>query len=262
MAGGSDKPTAPYTIEDMANDALDLLRALFGRHQQAGCNGGAHVVGQSMGGMIAQRMAVLEPRLVRSIVLCSTVSWCDGRTAAYWGSLPQLARSLPAADFTRSLLPWMFGRATLEDPDHPAMTVALGAADSVATILPTPPHTYEIQVATMLQFDSRPWLSQISQPALVIVGTDDIGTPPYQSEYISQHIHGAQLHKFEGAGHRAINEHHEEFCTVLTDFVKNAATPSKATQSPLDMATSNFSVGFVGLGNMGGAIVRAMLRRY
>lgn len=187
--GGSGKPTLSYTIDDMARDALDLLGELLG----AGTS--ATVVGQSMGGMIAQRMAVLEPERVRSVVLCSTVSWCDGRTDAYWASLPLLAAALPPADFTKALLPWLFGKATLEDPTNPLLVATLAG---ISSAVPTPAHTWALQIAAMLAFDSRPFLSQITQPALVTVGTDDIGTPPHQAEYLSAHITSkARLHQFD-----------------------------------------------------------------
>lgn len=256
--GGSDKPTEAYTIDDMARDVLELLCNLTG-------GGAAHVVGQSMGGMIAQRMAVLAPKAVLSLALCSTVSWCDGRTDAYWASLPLLARHLPPENFTRAMLPWMVGKDTLEDPTHPFMRSLLSPS---ATAEPTPPHTYEIQVETMLAFDSRPWLQRIRAPTLVTVGTADIGTPPYQSEYLVEHIAGARLHQFEGAGHRALNEQHEAFTSLLRGWLNEhsaTATSAKSEGEGEGQGTSNehsegVQVGFVGLGNMGGAIVRRMLR--
>jgi pimeloyl-ACP methyl ester carboxylesterase len=144
--GGSGKPTAPYSIDDMALDALDLLAELLGD------DGAATIVGQSMGGMIAQRMAVLEPQRVRALVLCSTVSWCDGRTAAYWGSLPLLAEALAPPDFTKALLPWLFGKTTLEDETNPLLLATLAGN---STAVPTPSHTWALQIAAMLAFDSR-----------------------------------------------------------------------------------------------------------
>lgn len=251
--GGSDKPTEAYTIDDMAHDALELLSELTG-------GGAAHVVGQSMGGMIAQRMAVLAPTAVLSLALCSTVSWCDGRTDAYWASLPLLARHLPPEDFTRAMLPWMVGKATLEDTTHPFMRSLLSPP---VTAEPTPLHTYEIQVETMLAFDSRPWLQRIRAPTLVTVGTDDIGTPPSQSKYLAQHIAGARLHQFEGAGHRALNEQHEAYTSVLRDFLGNHSAIASGTIGAAGQGqgtNGGVQVGFVGLGNMGGAIVRSMLR--
>lgn len=248
--GASEKPTLAYTIDDMALDTLELFT------WAAGGEGHAHVVGQSMGGMIAQRMAVLQPHRIRSLVLCSTVSWCDGRTSAYWGSLPTLAQKLQPEEFTRSLLPWMFGRETLADPSHPAMLATLQQPAEKGGVRPqpTPPHTWQLQIAAMLEFDSRPWLSQVTQPTLVTVGTDDIGTAPYQSEHLAEHIAHARLHHFEGAGHRALNEHHDSFLGVLTQFLlseQSAGAPDTG---------GGPSVGFVGLGNMGGALVRSMLR--
>lgn len=247
--GNSDAPTTPYTIDDMGRDALELLGELLGDGQTV------HVVGQSMGGMIAQRMAVIDPVRVRSLTLCSTVAWVDGRTAAYWGSLPLLSKSLSAAEFSRAMLPWMFGRLTLEDPSHPIMIATLNGA---AHPKPTPTHTYDIQVKTMLEFDSRPWLSEIRQPTLVTVGTDDIGTPPYQSEYLAATIDDARLHKFTGAGHRAINEHHESFCALLRRWLHER--DHRQNDGSVSVNADSTQVGFVGLGNMGGAIVRSILR--
>ena len=242
--GGSDAPVAACTIDDMARDALALVA-------EVGLSD-VHVVGQSMGGMIAQRMAVLEPDAVRSLTLCSTVAWIDGRTRAYWGSLPTLAATLSPTDFLKALTPWMAGRATLDDPDSPMLAMIEQAA---AHPQPTPPHTWEQQVDAMLAFDSRPSLAEIGQPTLVTVGSDDIGTPPYQSEYLAEHIDGARLHVFEGAGHRAINERHDEFCALLKDWVQQQDRPRAVATPVSGRRGGEFTTGFVGLGNMGGACV-------
>jgi pimeloyl-ACP methyl ester carboxylesterase len=70
---GSAQPDAPITIDELAADALALVRELG--------VGSVHVVGQSMGGMLAMRLAAADPAAVRSLTLCSTVGWIDGHTS-------------------------------------------------------------------------------------------------------------------------------------------------------------------------------------
>ena len=205
--GFSEKPDTPYTIAEMAADALGLLKDL-------GIEA-AHVVGQSMGGMIAQEMARQQGASCLSITLCDTVAYIDGRTRVEWDCLRIFSRKLVPQEFAYAMVAWGYSRKTLEDKGWVRKFVESAAANPN----PTPPHTYDHQVNTMLAFDSRPWLKDLRVPTLVVVGADDISTPPYQSQYLAQHIPGARYACLSDAGHRVIHERQDDFLKMLTDFI-------------------------------------------
>ena len=207
--GHSDKPTEPYSIKDMAEDAASVLNALN--------ISSAHIVGQSMGGLIAQEMAHSYSEYCRSITLCSTVAFVDGRTTIEWSSLPILSRKLEPKEFFYVMAPWTYGRKTLANTTWLQQNIEQAAKSDCIT----PPHTYDIQTAAMIAFDSRPWLSSIDVPCLVVVGDDDIGTPPYQAQILANSIPNARYACFSNAGHRAITENQKGFIKELTTLISN-----------------------------------------
>ena len=213
--GRSDKPTMPYSIKDMASDAVAVLKHLNITS--------AHIVGQSMGGLIAQEMAHSFPDACKSITLCSTVAFVDGRTTIEWSSMPILSRKLNVKEFLYVFAPWTYGRKALADTEWLQQTINQGAQSDLIT----PPHTYDIQVAAMVAFDSRSWLSSIDTPTLVVVGDDDIGTPPYQAQILATGIPNAKYVCYKDAGHRAITENQEEFIQELKSFISSVEQPKQ-----------------------------------
>ena len=210
-AGRSDKPTEPFTLEQMADDALAVLDA-------AGIET-AHVVGASMGGVISQIVAVKYPHRVRSLTLVCTAcrnhpwrqellqAWAKtaadkgmievGKEAAQWVMSPRSFRRLVPA-FT-----WMGPLAALR-----------------------PRHSFVSQIDAILNTreDLVDQLSTITAPTMVIVGNQDILTPRGDSEEIAERIPNAELVVISGAAHGLMMEHSSTFNRILIEFLQRSET--------------------------------------
>ena len=206
-AGRSDKPEEPFTLEQMADDAIVVLDA-------AGIDT-AHVVGASMGGVISQIVAVKFPHRVRSLTLVCTAcrnhpwrqellqTWAKtaadkgmievGKVAAQWVMSPRSFRRLVPA-FT-----WMGPLAALR-----------------------PRHSFVSQIDAILNTreDLVDQLSTITAPTMVIVGNQDILTPRGDSEEIAERIPNAELVVIAGAAHGLMMEHSSTFNRILIEFLQ------------------------------------------
>jgi len=216
-AGRSDKPTEPFTLEQMADDAIAVLDA-------AGIET-AHVVGASMGGVISQIVAVKYPQRVRSLTLVCTAcrnhpwrqellqSWAKtaeekgmievGKEAAQWVMSPRSFRRLVPA-FT-----WMGPLAALR-----------------------PRHSFVSQIHAILDTreDLVDQLSTITAPTMVIVGNQDILTPRGDSEEIAERIPNAELVVISGAAHGVMMEHSSTFNKIVIEFLQRTELARVAEQ--------------------------------
>ena len=216
-AGRSDKPTVPFTLEQMAEDAIAVLDA-------AGIET-AHVVGASMGGVISQIVAVKHPHRVRSLTLVCTAcrnhpwrqellqSWAKtaeekgmievGKEAAQWVMSPRSFRRLVPA-FT-----WMGPLAALR-----------------------PRHSFVSQIHAIMDTreDLVDQLSTITAPTMVIVGNQDILTPRGDSEEIAERIPNAELVVISGAAHGLMMEHSSTFNKILIEFLQRTELARVAEQ--------------------------------
>jgi pimeloyl-ACP methyl ester carboxylesterase len=206
--GHSDKPQVEYSIAMMADDAAGLLQAL-GLSR-------AHVYGVSMGGMIAQELALRHPHLVGGLVLgCTTPGWAKGvppRPEVIQLMMPepglsreeQIRKSWPAICSPRFLEE---GREFLE----------LMLRRSLEN--PTPVDTMNRQAAAIQAFDSYDRLPQIRAPTLIIHGDQDVLIPPQNAYILHERIPGSRLVIIEGAGHVYFWEKPAESCQAIVEFL-------------------------------------------
>ena len=210
--GESDLPPEPvYTTGQMADDAAAMLRHLeIGR---------AHVVGASMGGTIAQELALRQPRLVRSLTLACT--WVEGdarflHTVESWISL---AYRVPIEERYRHVLyPWLF------TPEFLAKKENVEQAFQRALAYPhqTKPEAIERQGRGIMAWNGTraERVGSIKAPTLVLVGKDDILTPPAFSRDLARKIRRARLVVLPGA-HGFFLEQPELFNRTVIRFLKS-----------------------------------------
>ena len=218
-AGGSDKPEGPYDLEVMAQDALAVLDA-------EGIES-AHVVGASMGGVIAQIIAVRSPERVRSLVLSCTACHHHAWRVELLESWAELAETRGMRALAGEAIRWLVGPR-----HHVRFRVPFGLLGPL--VLDIPAHAFAAQARAIIAMsdDVREELRFVAVPTLVIVGTQDILTPVADSEELAELIPGAELSVVPGAAHGLMIEAANAFNDRVLEFLDRATRwqPVTATQ--------------------------------
>jgi 3-oxoadipate enol-lactonase len=209
-AGRSDKPFGRYSLEQMAGDALAVL-------DHAGIER-AHIVGASMGGVIAQLIATTHPHRVRSLVLvCTACSHHQWRRELLneWASI---ANERGTGEMAKRAVHWVMSSRSMR-----RFWPAVGWFGPLAMSLPA--HAFASQVRAIL--DAPPELAErlagVAAPTLVVVGNQDILTPRGDSEELAERIPGAELVVISGAAHGLMIEHASTFNRVVLEFLTRVA---------------------------------------
>jgi pimeloyl-ACP methyl ester carboxylesterase len=210
-------PRVPYSLGDMAKDAIGLLDALGVAK--------AHIVGVSMGGMIAQHLAFSHPDRVLS--LTSIMSSTGNRRLPR--ARPEAMKVLINRPKTRdraSIIDFGIKAArTIGSPAYPADETRL--RDSVARNYDRSfsPTGFARQMAAIIaDGDRRKRLERIAAPTLVIHGTDDPLVPSAAAEDTVAHITGAALKMIPGMGHDLPVELVETLADSIADHAAGAST--------------------------------------
>ena len=185
---------APYTLTDMADDALGLMDAL--QVQQF------HVLGASMGGMIAQHLAAMAPQRVESLTLIMTSSGAEGLPAPN-AALVQLLSRRSAPNREVALEQQADLLAALGSPDIKDDRQALLHQAALSYDRAFNPEGVKRQIMAILAEPSRvPLLNQLRVPTLVVHGTADPLLPVMHGVHLAAHIQGSQLRLIPGLAHR------------------------------------------------------------
>ncbi len=213
-AGRSGKPSGPYTTATMADDMVALMDALGVAR--------AHVAGISMGGCIAQEMALRAPDRVDRLVLVSAWPRCDAYTVRIFEMFEALAATSAPSAFTRMLQLWIF------TPDHHAARMddllareAAGAGHSH----PMPLAAFAAQCAACIGHDATGRLGGIRAPTLITAGDRDIFTPLHYAETLHRQIPGSRLLVMPGCGHAHHWEALETFNQRTLAFLQTGDAP-------------------------------------
>lgn len=206
--GRSDKPAGPYTTERMARDALEVLEALGIER--------AHAAGISMGGAIVQQMALLRPAAIRSALIIASWARLNTYGVAVFESLKKQKAHLRPEDFMAAIQILIFAAPHFET--HLA-DLKQGLCDAASNPTPQPLAAFEAQSDACIGHDTLDRLSGIGCPTLVVVGEQDIFTPPPFSEAIHAAIPGAELWRVADAGHAVHWEILESFNARTRDFM-------------------------------------------
>jgi 3-oxoadipate enol-lactonase len=206
-AGRTDRPASPYSIPMFAADAVGLLDAL-GIEQ-------AHVLGYSMGGMIAQELALRNPERVKKLILVATN--CGGRQQV--PASPEVLASLtPKAteeerkkDLIYLLFPDDFTRSNPDRVEEFWKRVIIAPIDDASMMR---------QVAAIIEWGCYDRLPELRKPTLVMHGTADILVPPANGRILAERIPGARLIEYEGGGHGFLFQFPDQGIADILSFLK------------------------------------------
>jgi len=220
--GHSDAPPGPYDLSRMAEDAVQVL-------DDAGVER-AHIVGASMGGVIAQIIGVLHPERVRSLTLACTAcqhhEWRRELLAEWANVVSDRGMSGLMDDGMR----WLIG---------PRLQRRFGVFVNVLArqLVQTKPHAFVAQVDAILDASDalRFELPKVSVPTLVITGSQDTLTPLGDAEELAELIGTSRLYVLRGAAHGLMAEAPNAFNDVVLRFLDEvdgiAAGPGAVAES-------------------------------
>lgn len=212
-AGASETPPGPYSTAQMADDAARLLDVLAIDR--------AHVLGVSLGGMIAQEVALRHPERIRALVLACTAPGGEGAVHPAPEALAAFARS-PAADREveiRRALPYLYSERYRRE--RPAEIEAF-VRRRVAAAASVDGHAWQLAAAVGHSAWDR--LAKIRAPTLVIAGEDDRLVSAENSRRIAGRIPRAKLVLLPGAPHRFFAESADAFNREVLSFLRETGS--------------------------------------
>ncbi len=208
--GNSDRVEKPYSVLDMAGDAIALIEHLH--------LGPVHLLGISMGGMIAQQVTLLRPDLLKSLILgCTTCNSGQGLTndpevLKLFATLPELSDE----ENVRRSLPVFFSPATISHrPDIIDEFVQKSLAQR------PPVETFARHSQAMRGFQVCDQLHRITLPTLIQHGGGDLLLPPVNSEELKAGIPQACLKLYGELGHLFLMEDPDAFNHDVITFIQN-----------------------------------------
>lgn len=214
-SGSSSVTPGPYSTVQLAADALALLDHLAIER--------ADVFGRSMGGMIAQELALLAPKRIRRLVLGCTHS--GGAHVVPAAKAAARAFALKTEDWTfrmRALAPHVFA----EDVDHPLLEAYIEKKSRDVQ----DPAGYAAQIDAVRAHDATERLGAIEVPTLVLTGDQDRIVPAENSRLLAGRIPAAQLRVIAGTGHLFFLERPDATVEILEGFLASPTAVSRPMQ--------------------------------
>jgi len=202
--GDSDAPPGPYTAGQLAADTLAVLDAVGVDR--------AHVVGASLGGAVAQELALRHGGRIEKLVLMATMSGASNMhpipapTMALMAEAPTLDPAVAIRRFVENAL----------EPEPDAALVDRIVALRVAK--PPDPAGWAAQAAIWGTFDAWEELPRIEAPTLVVQGEGDVVVDPRNAALLAERIPGAELRMLPG-GHLFFWNHPGALVSTLTEFL-------------------------------------------
>ena len=205
--GRSEDLSGPYDVPQHARDLNGVLERLQIES--------AAVLGYSQGGAVAQQFVRDYPTRVSGLVLACTYS-CNlltRRERLEARLLPWILRLIGPKGLAK-LISLAGGGGPRLPPEQRREFARMIAANDRARALAS--------IGAMTSFDSRPWLSQIAGPTLIIAGANDTAVPAHHAQMLANGIPGAQLQEVAGAGHTLLWTHPAELVRRTEEFLSSA----------------------------------------
>ena len=216
--GGSDKPSVPYTTRMFADDAAGLLSALG--------IGSAHVLGHSMGGRVAQWMALDRPEMVRSLVLVASGAGQSDPNYTMVKGIPLKTTVELVEKGYEGYMREHFASPFYYTPEYVRDHPDEAAATFRAYWAGHPPLEFYLRhIIARQQHQTAELVDKIKVPTLVIVADRDTevgstGSHFTQSEFLAQRIPGADFVVFPGAAHMFLWERTEEAGAMIAEWMR------------------------------------------
>jgi pimeloyl-ACP methyl ester carboxylesterase len=211
-AGRSAALDGEHTIADLAGDTLGLLDALE--------IDSAHVVGISMGGMVAQEIALAAPERVRTLTLGCTFPGGPEATMTDMAVVGMLAEAVLSGDQERTL---RVGYEVMIAAQYGTQEGAYERYSELAGQYPTPIPVLMAQLSAVMGHDTSARLGEIAAPTLVLHGTEDRLLVAANGELLARLIPGARLELLEGSGHMFFWEQPERSAQLVREHAAAAA---------------------------------------
>jgi len=212
--GQSFHAADPYEVADMAQDTLALADALgLDRF---------HLLGMSLGGTIAQEVALAAPDRVRTLTLVVTFAW-GGR----WGrELARLWGRAAAQRDDEEHLDWLLLQTCSQEFYENEQAVQFLRNMLLSNPHPQPRDAFIRQLEAGARHDTRERLGTLPMPVHVIGAERDMLVPAFKSAEIAELVPGARLSIVSGAPHGVNVERADEFNALVADFIASVGDPS------------------------------------
>jgi len=211
-AGRTDKPKMEYSIRLFADDTAGLMDALG--------IGKAHVLGVSMGGYIAQELAINYPEKVKSLILGCTGP--GGERAVHMSMERRnkftANRGLEPEEILKKDIDIYFSDEYIREHSKEIKEFI-----GISLRYYQPPDAFERQFAACLKHDTLQRLVRITMPTLIMSGDDDPLVPVENSRILKEHIAHADFVLFPGKRHAFFIEEAERFNKTVVDFLRSTA---------------------------------------
>jgi len=211
-AGRTDDCDREHTVKLFADDTAGLMDALGISR--------AHVLGISMGGMIAQELVLNYPKKVEKLVLCSTN--CGGTKSVQpsedvMGMLMADRSAVSLEEIARMTIPFLLTEDFIKkNPDFVELIIQQVLKAPISN------EAFMRQLNAIMKFDTYDRLPQIRAPTLILHGKQDILVPPRNGSVLAEAIPNAKLVYFENSAH-GLAEEMEKVLPVLLDFLVDSS---------------------------------------
>ncbi|MCL5036290.1 MAG: alpha/beta hydrolase [Chloroflexi bacterium] len=203
---GKNLPVKPFTIKDMAGDVSALMDALG---IEKAC-----VLSLSMGGAVAQELALSHPGKVKKLILSSSFPKTDAHFRLLLKTLSAMLPECSLRTFCNMFALWTLRSGFLKK--YPEELIAM---QEFQIANPYPEGIFKAQSDACIKHDTTSRLGEISCPALVTAGEEDIMTPLYYARELERLIPDSRLETFAGCGHLHLWENPDEYHKVTLDFL-------------------------------------------
>jgi 3-oxoadipate enol-lactonase len=215
--GLSEVGSAPYATGSLARDALELLDQL-GLDSVIAC-------GLSVGGLVAQELALAAPGRVRAAILCATAARI-GTREGWQGRIAQVRAGGVASIIDVSMARWFSPLYHSREPD---------AVRGYRSLLErTPGEGYLGMLHALAETDLTERVRGVRVPTLVVSGALDEVTPPADGRRLAGLIPGAEFTELEGVSHILSVETPRELAALIDSFISRLPIDSSAVDSPLE----------------------------